>query len=120
MQKPTSHRIFQVFPPACVLVGSSELTGLTGKANSLEPHLMRQAIASSLPRPGEGTEYFTQGDSQMYLVMTTVKVKSGKVDEVRDLFERTNPDLVKDQTDWVEAKFTANREEDQVTVLAFW
>jgi heme-degrading monooxygenase HmoA len=56
----------------------------------------------------------------MYLVMTTVKVKSGKVDEVRDLFERTNPVLVKDQTDWVEAKFTANREEDQVTVLAFW
>lgn len=35
-------------------------------------------------------------------------------------FEKTNPDLVKDQTDWVKAKFTANRAEDQVTVLAFW
>ena len=56
----------------------------------------------------------------MYVVMTTVQLKSGKIDEVRDLFEKTNPDLVKDQTDWVKAKFTANRETNQVTVLAFW
>jgi heme-degrading monooxygenase HmoA len=56
----------------------------------------------------------------MYVVMTTVQLKSGKIDAVCALFEETNPDLVKNQTDWVEAKFTANREEDRVTVLAFW
>ena len=56
----------------------------------------------------------------MYVVITTVQLKPGKIDEVRDLFKKTNPDLVKDQTDWVEAKFTADRDEDQVTVLAFW
>ena len=52
--------------------------------------------------------------------MTSVQLKSGKIDEVRDLFEKTNPDLVKGQSDWVEAKFTANPGNDQVTVLAFW
>lgn len=56
----------------------------------------------------------------MYVVITTVQLKPGKIDQVRDLFEKTNPDLVKGQTDWIEAKFTANREKDQVTVLAFW
>lgn len=56
----------------------------------------------------------------MFVVMTRVQLKPGRIDEVRELFEETNPALVKDQPDWVEAKFTANREEDQVTVLAFW
>jgi quinol monooxygenase YgiN len=56
----------------------------------------------------------------MYVAITTVQLKPGKIDAVRDLFEKTNPDLVKGQTDWVEAKFTANREQNQVTVLAFW
>lgn len=56
----------------------------------------------------------------MYVVVTTVQLKPGKIDEVCDLFKKINPGLVKDQTDWVEAKFTANREEDQVIVMAFW
>lgn len=56
----------------------------------------------------------------MYVVITTVQLKAGKIDQVRDLFEKTNPDLVKDQPNWVEAKFSANREAERVTVLAFW
>ncbi len=56
----------------------------------------------------------------MYVVITTVQLKPGKINEVCDLFKKTNPDLVKDQTDWVEAKFAADRNENQVTVLAFW
>jgi heme-degrading monooxygenase HmoA len=56
----------------------------------------------------------------MFVVITTVRLNSGKIDEVRDLFQKTNPDLVKDQPDWIEAKFTANREKNEVTVLAFW
>lgn len=56
----------------------------------------------------------------MYVVITTVQLKPGKIDEVRILFEKSNPELVKDQADWLEAKFTANRELEQVTVLAFW
>lgn len=56
----------------------------------------------------------------MYVVITTVQLKPGQIDAVRDLFEKTNPNLVKDQPDWIEAKFTANRERDQITVLAFW
>ena len=56
----------------------------------------------------------------MYVVITTVSVKPGSVDAVRKLFAETNPGLVEGQTEWVEAKFTANRAEDRVSVLAFW
>ena len=56
----------------------------------------------------------------MYVIITTVKLKPGKIDLVRNLFEKTNPDLVKDQPDWLEAKFSVNRETERVTVLAFW
>lgn len=56
----------------------------------------------------------------MYVVITKVRLLPGKIDTVRNLFEQTNPALVKGQGDWIEAKFTANREKHQVTVLAFW
>ena len=56
----------------------------------------------------------------MFVIMTKVQLKPGRIDEVRDLFEKTNPDLVTGQPDWIEAKFTVNRENDQVIVLAFW
>lgn len=56
----------------------------------------------------------------MFVVITKVQLKPGNIDKVKRLFEETNPDLVKGQTDWLEAKFTANLEEDHVTVLAFW
>ena len=56
----------------------------------------------------------------MFVVITKVQLKPGKIDEVRDLFAKTNPALVAGQSDWIEAKFTANRAENQVTVMAFW
>ena len=56
----------------------------------------------------------------MFVVITKVQLKPGKVDEVRDLFEKTNPALVEGQIDWIKAKFTANRDANQVVVLAFW
>jgi heme-degrading monooxygenase HmoA len=56
----------------------------------------------------------------MYVVITTVQLKPGKIDEVRALFEETNPRLVEGESDWIKAKFTANRDADRVTVLAFW
>jgi heme-degrading monooxygenase HmoA len=56
----------------------------------------------------------------MYVAMTRVQLKPGSIDEVLRLFKETNPPLVKGQEDWIEAKFTANYEEDEVVVLAFW
>lgn len=56
----------------------------------------------------------------MYVVMTNVHVKPGSILKIKDLFQKTNPDLVAGQEDWVEAKFTANFEQNMVTVLAFW
>lgn len=56
----------------------------------------------------------------MHVVITTVQIKPGSIDAVRELFERTNPGLVADQADWVEAKFAANHETNTVTVMAFW
>ncbi|MBD3274821.1 MAG: hypothetical protein GF372_05890 [Candidatus Marinimicrobia bacterium] len=56
----------------------------------------------------------------MYVVITRVQLLPGKIDTVRNLFEQTNPALVEGQADWIEAKFTANREKHQVTVLAYW
>ncbi len=56
----------------------------------------------------------------MFIVMTKVQLQPGKIDTVRDLFAQTNPQLVANQPDWIEAKFTADRTNDQVTVLAYW
>ncbi len=56
----------------------------------------------------------------MFVVITKVQLKPGKVDDVRELFEKTNPALVEGQKDWIKALFTANRNANQVTVLAFW
>jgi heme-degrading monooxygenase HmoA len=56
----------------------------------------------------------------MFVVMTTVQLKPGTIDTVVQLFAVSNPALVASQEDWIEAKFTANREENRVTVLAFW
>ena len=56
----------------------------------------------------------------MFVVITNVQLKPGKIEAALDLFAQTNPALVEDEADWLEAKFTANRDENQVTVLAFW
>jgi len=56
----------------------------------------------------------------MYVAITRVQLKPGSIKEVQRLFEETNPELVEEEEDWLAAKFTANQEEDQVTVLAYW
>lgn len=56
----------------------------------------------------------------MFIAITKVQLKPGAVDAVKELFAETNPALVADQPDWIEAKFTADRSTNQVTVLAFW
>ena len=56
----------------------------------------------------------------MYAVITRVKVQPGSVDELAALFGETNRALVADHEDWHGAWFTANRETDEVTVIARW
>jgi len=56
----------------------------------------------------------------MVVVITRVTLKPGRVDQVLELFQRTNPDLVAEEQDWLRAQFTANRTEDRVAVLAYW
>ena len=68
----------------------------------------------------DGEKFVRRSKAAMFVVITRAQLKPGKIEDVRDLFERTNPALVKGQTDWVKAKFTADRTADQVTVLAFW
>ena len=56
----------------------------------------------------------------MFIVMTTVEVKPGSIDELAELFDSTNRELVAGHDDWVSAEFTADREANTVTVLARW
>ena len=55
-----------------------------------------------------------------YAVVTRVKVRPGSIDGLAALFDETNRDLVADHDDWLGAWFTANRAEDEVTVIARW
>lgn len=55
-----------------------------------------------------------------FAVITKVKVKPESIDLLAKLFAETNPTLVEKEIDWVEAKFTANRAANEITVLAFW
>jgi quinol monooxygenase YgiN len=55
-----------------------------------------------------------------FVVVTTVKVEEGSIDELAALFDATNRDLVAGHDDWLGAWFTANRETSEVTVVARW
>lgn len=55
-----------------------------------------------------------------YLVTTKVQIQEGKINEVLNLFKETNPELVKDQKDWVKATFSKNKETNTVMVQAYW
>lgn len=55
-----------------------------------------------------------------YVVITTVPMKPGTIDEAAQLFAETNPDLVADEADWHGAQFTADREAGVITVIARW
>ena len=54
------------------------------------------------------------------VVLTTIKVKEGSVDEVARLFEETNRPLVADQPDWLGAWFTGSRDRSEITNIALW
>ncbi len=56
----------------------------------------------------------------MYAVITHARLKPGRIDDVREIFRRSNPLLVADEEDWVGVIFTANRKADTVTVVAKW
>lgn len=55
-----------------------------------------------------------------FAVLTTVKVQPGAIDGLAELFEATNRDLVAVHDDWLGAMFTANRDTNEVTVIARW
>lgn len=56
----------------------------------------------------------------MFAVITTVEVEPGSIPELAALFESTNRALVADQDDWLGAWFTANHDENVLTVIARW
>jgi heme-degrading monooxygenase HmoA len=56
----------------------------------------------------------------MYAVITTVGLQPDRIDDVREVYRRTNPDLVASQEDWVSAVFAADRKNDTITVIARW
>ncbi|NNF10118.1 MAG: antibiotic biosynthesis monooxygenase, partial [Acidimicrobiia bacterium] len=56
----------------------------------------------------------------MFAVITHVRLKPGRIDDVRERFRRTTPPLVAEQEDWVSVTFAANRRDDEVTIIARW
>lgn len=54
------------------------------------------------------------------VVLTTIPVKEGSIDEVARRFEDTNRPLVADQPDWLGAWFTGCRERNEITNIALW
>jgi len=54
------------------------------------------------------------------VVLTTIPVREGAIDEVARLFAETNPALVAGQPEWLGARFTANRERSEITNIAHW
>lgn len=55
-----------------------------------------------------------------YIVETTVNLHEGKINEVLELFKSTNPQLVRDESDWIKASFSSVEEKDVVIVRAEW
>lgn len=56
----------------------------------------------------------------MYAVITTVKVEEGSIPELAALFDATNRALVAGHDDWLGAWFTANHDQNEITVIARW
>lgn len=56
----------------------------------------------------------------MFSVPTTVAVEQGSIDELARLFEATKRALIASHDDWLGAWFTANRETNEVVVIAQW
>jgi len=56
----------------------------------------------------------------MKAIVTRVTLKPGRADAVAALFEQTNPELVRDRTEWHGARLLIDRARDEVTVIALW
>ena len=54
------------------------------------------------------------------VVLTTIPVEPGSIDDVARRFEETNRPLVENQPDWLGALFTASRERNEITNIAHW
>ena len=52
--------------------------------------------------------------------MTRVKLRDGTIEQCADLFRRTNPELVKDEANWLGARMIFDSATSTVTVLASW
>lgn len=75
------------------------------------------AVISLFVSCGETSQ---RGNTDRYIVQTTVNLQHGKTNEVLELFKLTNPQLVSDQSDWVRATFSSVEEQDVVIVNAEW
>jgi len=56
----------------------------------------------------------------MYVMMTKVQLRAGTSDQCAELFRRTNPAIVKQESDWLGAKMLFDAESNTITVLASW
>jgi len=56
----------------------------------------------------------------MQLIITRVKLKPDSTAAVVQLFTETNPDLVRDEPDWLGARMLVDQKSDTVTVIASW
>lgn len=59
-------------------------------------------------------------NTNRYIVETTVKLNEGKTNEVLDLFKSTNPQLIRDEPNWIRASFSSVEQENIVIVRAEW
>ena len=55
-----------------------------------------------------------------FVVETTVRVTEGKTQEVLELFKSTNPVLVSEEPDWIQASFSFIEDINIVIVRAEW
>ena len=55
-----------------------------------------------------------------FAVVTRVKVRPGSIDGLAARFDETNRELVAGHDDWLGAWFTANRADNEITVIAQW
>jgi hypothetical protein len=56
----------------------------------------------------------------MYVVMTRDKLKPNTHGTCAELFDETNPLLVRDEPDWLGARMIFDHDTEMVTVLATW
>lgn len=59
-------------------------------------------------------------DQAKFVVMTRARIREGHLGHIAELFEKTNPQLVKGEPDWLESVLTVNTQSNEVTVLAYW